>query len=453
MAKKQRFRRARHIYMIRKRSSNFLGSQWAGGVCLVAFTVIALILANLDVSKEWYRQILESDFGISVNHFRISLTVEEWINDALMAVFFFVVGLEIKREIIAGELSDIKQAALPIAAAIGGMIVPALIYTSINHGTEFAGGWGIPMATDIAFAIGILSLLGNRVPISLKIFLTALAIVDDLGAILVIAIFYTAHINFAMLLGGLAIVLFMFYMNKRGIKPIVLYIIPGLAVWYLFLNSGVHATISGVLVAMTIPAKPRFSKPYFHHKTRFFLEEFKHTDKKGVEILSNPDQMHVLSKVNYIAKSTISPAQRLEHTLNPIVTFLVMPVFALANAGVEFTSAADLHIIGSGQGLGIFLGLVLGKPIGIFLFCWMTIKLKLAVMPDKGTWNTLFGVACLGGIGFTMSIFIDNLAFHGTPYVDSGKIAVLLASVTAAIVGVLVINILTAKSKKQEIKQ
>lgn len=439
--------------MIRKRGSNFIGSQWAGGVCLVIFTIIALLLANLDATKEWYHQILQSDFGISINNFRLSLTVEEWINDALMAVFFFVVGLEIKREIIAGELSDIKQAALPIAAAIGGMIVPALIYLSINHGTEFSVGWGIPMATDIAFAIGVLSLLGNRVPISLKIFLTALAIVDDLGAILVIAIFYTAHINFVLLLGGLALIMFMFYMNKRGIKPIILYILPGLVVWYLFLNSGVHATISGVLIAMTMPTKPRFSKSYFQHKTRHFLEEFKLMDKKGVEVLSNEDQMHVIAKANYIAHSTISPAQRLEYALNPIVAFIIMPVFALANAGVQFTSAADLHIIGSGQGLGIFLGLILGKPLGIFLFCWLAIKLKLGVMPDKGTWRTLFGVACLGGIGFTMSIFIDNLAFAGTPFVDRGKIAVLFASVTAAIIGAVYINIVTRTSPKSTDKK
>ncbi|MCD8072705.1 MAG: Na+/H+ antiporter NhaA, partial [Alistipes sp.] len=355
--------------------------------------------------------------------------------------------LEIKREIIAGELSSLKHAALPVAAAVGGMVVPAAIYATLNAGTEFSSGWGIPMATDIAFAIGILSLLGKRVPISLKIFLTALAIMDDLGAILVIAIFYTSSIDFVMLGIGLAVLGLMFWMNFRGIKPSLLYLIPGITVWFFFLNSGVHSTIAGVLAAMAIPTAPRFSKKYFLYKTKYFLEEFRHTDKPGVQVISNPDQMEVLSKVNFVTNATTSPSQKLEHILNPWVTFLIMPVFAFANAGVELHSLNDLRVLNTTQGLGIFLGLVLGKPLGIFLFCWLTIKAKWAVLPANSTWNTLLGVACLGGIGFTMSIFIDNLAFAGTPWVDTGKIAVLVASVSAAVFGALVINFMVKKDK------
>lgn len=375
------------------------------------------------------------------------MTFEEWVNDALMAVFFFVVGLEIKREIIAGELSSVKHATLPAVAAPGGMIVPALIYLLINHGSEFEAGWGVPMATDIAFAIGVLSLLGKRVPISLKIFLTALAIVDDLGAILVIAIFYTSSIDFVMLFSGLAVLGLMFFMNSRGVKRSLIYLIPGVTVWYLFLYSGVHATIAGVLAAMAISTKPRFSKNYFLYKVRYFLEEFRHRDKPGVEVLANPEQMHVLDKVKYVAGSTVSASQKLEHILNPWVMFLIMPVFAFTNAGVELNSIADLHVISTRQGLGILLGLVIGKPLGIFLFCWLTIKMGLSALPANASWNSLLGVACLGGVGFTMSIFINNLAFAGTEWVDTGKIAVLIASVTSAVFGSLVINFLVGRKR------
>lgn len=430
-------------YNIRLRSSHFLGSQWAGGVVLVIFAVIALLLANWDATQEAYHHILKSKVGFLFNDSAFKMSVEHWINDGLMVLFFFVVGLEIKREIIAGELANIKKASLPIMAAIGGMVVPALIYLSINSGTEFEAGWGIPMATDIAFAIGVLSLLGKRVPISLKIFLTALAIVDDLGAIIVIAVFYTSDINFIMLGAGILLLALMYFMNRQGVTSVLLYVIPAVAIWYLFLNSGVHATIAGVLVAMMMPTKPRFSKKYFSYKVRYFLEDFKMHDREGVEVLSNHNQVEDLTRVRSIAHSAISPAQRLEHLLTPFVTFIVMPVFALANAGVEIGSVSDMNVLGNGQGQGIFLGLVLGKPLGIFLFCWVAVKLKFAVMPEGGTWGALLGVACLGGIGFTMSIFIANLAFVGTPFVDSAKIAILFASVSAAILGALVVNIMS----------
>lgn len=433
----------RNWYQVRRRSSHFLGSQWAGGVVLVIFAAVALILANIDATKEVYHHILNSKIGFAFNDSAFKMSVEHWINDGLMVLFFFVVGLEIKREVIAGELSDIKKASLPIMAAIGGMVVPALIYFWINAGTEFEVGWGIPMATDIAFAIGVLSLLGKRVPLSLKVFLTALAIVDDLGAIIVIAVFYTSQINFVMLGVGVILLLLLYFMNRQGVTSVFLYVVPALAIWYLFLNSGVHATIAGVLVAMMMPTKPRFSKKYFSYKVRYFLEDFKLHDREGVEVLSNHNQVEDLTRVQSIARSAISPAQRLEHVLTPFVTFIVMPVFALANAGVAITNLADMHVLANGQGQGIFLGLVLGKPLGIFLFCWIAVKLRFAVMPEGGSWGSLLGVACLGGIGFTMSIFIANLAFGGTSLIDPAKIAILVASVSAAILGVLVLNIVS----------
>jgi NhaA family Na+:H+ antiporter len=440
-----KFRSLRNWYLIRRYGTSFFGSQWSGGVILVVFAALALLLANMSSTKEIYHHILGTDIGLNIGDWSFSFSVEKWINEAMMAIFFFVVGLEIKREIVAGHLSSFKQASLPVAAALGGMIVPALIYFSLNGGTEYEAGWGIPMATDIAFAIGVLSLFGRKMPLALKVFLTALAIVDDLGAILVIAVFYTSHINFAMLGGAIAILALLFLMNRMKVTMSILYIIPGIAVWYLLLHSGVHATIAGVLVAMSMPTKPRFTKKYFMYKVRYFLEEFRFYDKRDEEVLSNENQMTALTKMDIVAHSAVSPAQRLEHKLNPFVTFLIMPVFALANAGVDISALSGIEILESTQSLGIILGLVVGKPVGIFLFCWLTIRLRMASMPEDSGWGTLLGVACLGGIGFTMSIFIDNLAFGGTNFVDTGKIAVLAASVLAAIVGAIVINI-AAKS-------
>lgn len=445
MTKNVSFRSKRSYYLRSQRQRHFIHSPWAGGVVLVIFAVIALILANNPWTKEAYHHILTSNFTVGFESLNITRNIEQWINDGLMVIFFFVVGLEIKREIIAGQLSSIKQASLPIAAAIGGMVVPAAIYAALNGSTQYEAGWGIPMATDIAFAIGVLSLMGNRVPLSMKIFLTALAIVDDLGAILVIAIFYTSEIDFLML--GAAVLVFgmLFYFNSRNVYKMRYYLIPSILLWVLFLHSGVHATIAGVLIAMTIPSTPRYSKKYFLYKSKFFIEDFRFHDRESIEVLSNDKQMQDLCSVKYLASNTICPTQRLEHALHPFITFFIMPVFALANAGVTLMSTSDLHVMGSTQGAGIFLGLVLGKPLGIVLLCWLTIKLGLGVMPKGANWPIITGVACLGGIGFTMSIFIDNLAFAGTPFIDSGKIAVLIASFSAAILGVLVINMLAKR--------
>lgn len=445
MAREIGFRRKRVFYEWNRRKDYFMSSLWAGGVVLVIFAVVALVLANLDATREIYHHVLLAKLTVGFDGFALSRTVEEWINDGLMVIFFFVVGLEIKREIMAGQLASVKQAALPVAAAVGGMVVPALIFVAFNGGTPYASGWGIPTATDIAFAIGVLSLLGNKVPVSMKIFLTALAIVDDLGAILVIALFYTAQINFAALAAAACVFLLLVLLNRFRVYKMRYYMIPSLLLWILFLHSGIHATIAGVLIAMTLPAEPRYSRKYFLYKSRFLLENFRHNDREGVEVLSNHRQFHDLYALRRIAGESISPMQRLEHALTPVVNFLIMPVFALANAGVSLESLADLRIFSTSLGMGIFWGLVVGKPLGIVLASWIAIRSGVAVMPKASGWRVLCGVACLGGIGFTMSIFIDNLAFGGTPFVAPGKIAVLAASLCAAVLGAILIGLLAKR--------
>lgn len=450
MTRAIRFSRRRQYFIWSEKQYKFLHSPWAGGVVLVIFAIIALVLANLDATKHWYHAMLTTKLTIGFEGFQLSKSVEHWINDGLMVIFFFYVGLEIKREIIAGQLSSLKQATLPIAAAIGGMIAPALIYMAVNAGNPYESGWGIPMATDIAFAIGVLSLLGNRVPISLKIFLTALAIVDDLGAILVIALFYSTEINF-MLLGAAGLVMaFLILLNRLNVYSMRYYLIPSILLWILFLHSGIHATIAGVLIAMTLPATPRFSKKYFLYKTHYFLSEFRHYDREGVEVLANSRQLRTLMTQRRVAGNAISPLQRLEYSLHMPVSFFIMPVFALANAGVEIASLEDLRVLGNPQGLGIFLGLVVGKPLGIFLLSYLVAKIGWGQLPPGASWKALLGVACLGGIGFTMSIFIDNLAFADPAFVATGKIAILIASFAAAIVGLVYMSSLLRKRHENE---
>ena len=391
------------------------------------------------------------EFGLAVDGklFPKAMTLEKFINDGLMVVFFFTVGLEIRREISHGQLSTPKKAILPIIAALGGMLVPALIYMSFNFGTEVSNGWGIPTATDIAFAIGIMSLLGNRVPISLKVFLTALAVADDLGAIMVIALFYGETPNLMLLGIALAIMVFIFYMRRMGEFRIMAYLIPACVVWILFYYSGVHATISGVAMAMLIPTKPRYSRSYYLHKADIIEKRI--ADSEHIEDNNEAEEsrMYYLRRMTQISNGAYGMSHRMEHLLMPYVNFLIMPIFALANAGVHIESAEYFNFfeyspeIGS-IGMGIFFGLVLGKPIGISLFSLIAVKLGLAERPAGATWAMLLAVACLGGIGFTMSIFVDNLAFDANThleFINKGKIAILMASLTASIVGSVLICI------------
>ena len=441
--------RKRHLIGIRGR--DFIEAPWSGGVVLLVCVIVAMLLANLPATKLYYHHLLETDLSLMIHSpdgvinwiFPRGMTVEKFINDGLMVFFFFSVGLEIKREIVCGQLSSMRQAILPVLAAAGGMLVPAIIFTAFNHGTEAANGWGIPTATDIAFAIGILSMLGNRVPLSLKIFLTALAIADDLGAILVIALFYGGRVQITCLLIALAIMLLVYFMNKMGEKRVISYVIPAVVVWGLFYYSGVHSTISGVAMALLIPMSPRYGKEYFARKMRLLKEKLNRVEAADSDF-PNDEHRFYLREMRILASDSVGMSYRMEHALSPYVTFLVMPIFALANAGVEIGSLEYLNIfhyspvIGS-VGMGVFFGLLIGKPLGIFLASWLAVRSRVAVMPEGANWRMLFAVACLGGIGFTMSLFVDSLAYTDPTLIDRGKIAILMGSTAAAVLGSLLI--------------
>ena len=444
--------------------AKIMGKPWISGVLLMISVIIAMLLANLPATKELYHAFLETSLSISIQSphgeawiFPKDMTVEKFINDILMVVFFFVVGLEIKREIVCGELSSVKKAMLPVIAAMGGMLMPALIYFSVNGGTDASSGWGIPTATDIAFAVGIMSILGDRVPVSLKIFLTALAIADDLGAILVVAFFYGGDINLVLLLLALLLLGFVFILNKLGEKRMIFYLIPAIGIWFLFYYAGIHATMSGVVMAMMIPMDSRYKHSYFERKTSHYHKMInEHLDN---EMEPNEDQRTCLRNISHIARGSVGMSYRLEHALNPWVNFLIMPIFAIANAGVEIPGIEYLNFfqyspqLGS-VGIGIFFGLLLGKPIGITVASWIAIKLKVGEMPENASWKMLFAVACLGGIGFTMSIFVDTLSFGElAPEITNnlrslGKIAVLAASLSAGILGSLLITLFAKKKNK-----
>ena len=381
------------------------------------------------------------------------MTVETFVNDALMVIFFFTVGLEIRRELSHGELSSPKKAILPVVAAMGGMIAPAVIYASFNYGTDSISGWGIPTATDIAFAIGIMSLLGNRVPISLKVFLTALAVADDLGAILVIALFYGHTPNLLLLGIAIAIMVGIYFMRRLGEFRMIAYLIPAFIVWVLFYYSGVHATISGVAMAMLIPTTPRYSRSYYLHKADMIEKEILAT--RYIEDKNEAEEklLYNIHRMNQISDGAESMSHRVEHMLMPYVNFMIMPIFALVNAGVHIESAEYFNIfehsaeLGS-IGMGIFFGLLVGKPLGISLFSYIAIKLGIAERPQGSTWGMLIAVACLGGIGFTMSIFVDNLAFSQETQmelINKGKISILMASTLAGLLGSTLIILMHKK--------
>ena len=466
------------IYWWNKEVHNFRISQdkfskqpWAQGVVLLACVAVAMLLANLPFTKHIYHAVLETQLFAGIKspdgtidwNFPRGMTVEKFINDILMVIFFFTVGLEIKREVVCGELSSFKKAILPVIAAFGGVAVPAIIYTVVNHGTLAASGWGIPTATDIAFAVGILSILGDRVPVSLKVFLTALAIADDLIAILVVAFFYGGAINLPLLGISLLVIGFVFLMKRLGEKRLVYYLVPAIIVWFLFYYSGIHATMSGVVMALLIPMEPRYNKAKFRRRSRILLTGLAESEALSPnEIFPNGPQRHYLRRLSGLSRKSIPPSYRLEHMLNPWVNFLIMPIFALANAGVEITDPSYFNVFSydasvGGVGMGIFLGLLLGKPVGITVASWIAIKCHAGEMPAKANWAMLFAVACLGGIGFTMSIFVDTLSFAGpdipaevTAHLrDAGKIAVLVGSLCAGVLGSLLITMVhKAQAKK-----
>jgi NhaA family Na+:H+ antiporter len=378
----------------------FFNSSQSSGIVLIFCVVVSLLIANSTLADS-FQNLLDKEMGMDLFHLKYPTHI--WINDGLMAIFFLLVGLEIKRELVEGELSSFKNASLPIFAAIGGMLVPATIYTLFNSGTEYSNGWGIPMATDIAFSLALISMLGSKIPNSIKIFLAALAIVDDLGAILVIAIFYTDQIHWMYLILSFGIVVLLFLLNFLKVTKLIFYIIPGLFLWYFLHHSGIHATIAGVLLALSIP-----------------------TNASNVKI---------------------SPLEKLEHTLHTPVSFIIMPIFALTNTNITFHDGM-VEGLASTLGLGIIGGLVLGKLIGINLFSFIAIKLKLSALPQNSSWAHMLGVGLLAGIGFTMSIFIALLSFKGEIEIqDEAKFAILIASFLSAVLGVTILSMSAKKNR------
>jgi NhaA family Na+:H+ antiporter len=413
---------------------HFLHAQTTTGMVLMFMTILALILANSPLS-EIYAHFFHTKIDFDVGEWELSHTIHHWINDGLMAIFFFIIGLEIKREILVGELSNIKVAMLPILAAIGGMLIPALIYLNITTGTPGAVGWGIPMATDIAFAISALVLLGKRVPPALVTFLVALAIVDDLGAVIVIALFYTEQIHMLplALAGGAFLIMVAF--NRFGIHLILPYFIVGIFMWFFMLESGVHATIAGVIAALAIPSKPKRVPGSFRADAKVLLDEYDSypiDDKEGM----NERQKAILIKLQKNIVDIGTPAARLENDLHLPVALIVIPLFALANAGIAIDFGSISTTIMTPVSMGIIAGLILGKVLGIFGVSWLAIKLKMATLPQGSTMNQIFGVAFLGGIGFTMSIFVADLAFMGNAeLIFQAKVGILAASLFAGFFG------------------
>lgn len=422
----------------------FISNSKTSGIVLFCTAIIAMIWAN-SPWQHYYHDLWKHSFSIGVDGNLITKDLHHWINDGLMAVFFFVVGLELKREILFGQLKDPKQALLPIVAAIGGMLFPALIYLMFNQSGYQAKGWGIPMATDIAFALGVLYLLGDKVPVTLKVFLTAIAIVDDLGAVLVIALFYTSHIDYMSLFTGLGFMVVLITANLIGVRNTVFYGIVGIGgVWLAFLLSGVHATIAAVLAAFAIPATTNINEGYFSTKLKHLYQQFIEAKTTATALVTH-EQQEILEKVRYLSKNAIPPLQRLEHGLHPLVAFVIMPIFALSNAGV--TLSGDIaSVLSSNVTIGIAVGLIVGKLIGIAGASLLFVKLKWAQLPEGLSSKHIVATAFLGAIGFTMSLFISGLAFNDADTVMQAKVGVLFASVIASLIGYFLLSRLVNKT-------
>lgn len=424
----------------------FISKTTTSGIVLFIATVIAIFFANSPWA-EAYHHFWHHEIGISFDDLELKLSLHHWINDGLMAIFFFVVGLELKRELTNGELASPKKALLPIIAAIGGMIFPAAIYLLFNGGTDASHGWGIPMATDIAFALGVMYLLGDKVPLPLKVFLTALAIVDDLGAVLVIALFYTSELNLLYLSIGIALFILLLICNKLGFKSPVFYGIIGIGgIWLCFLLSGVHATIAAVLAAFAIPANARVSEKYFSFKFTQLKNKFISIDPKDDTPELTGDQIHLIEDMNKLTRDALPPSYRLEHGMHSLVSFIVMPIFALCNAAIKIDLSNGLSLIT----IGVALGLLLGKVLGVFGLIALIIKMKWIPKPEGMTMYNLLGVGFLASIGFTMSLFVTELAFDAKLHPDfpgQAKMGVIIASVIGGLLGYFILT-LSAKMKK-----
>jgi Na+:H+ antiporter, NhaA family len=411
----------------------FFATEAASGLVLLVVTAIALTWANSPWADA-YHHLWETPATVGTPTLGLTLPLHAWVNDGLMAVFFFLVGLEIKREVLVGELATRRSAALPVVAALGGMVVPAALYAVVNVGREGAAGWGIPMATDIAFALGILALLGDRVPRSLRVFLAALAIADDLGAVLVIAVFYTSTLSGAALAGAGVTFAALLVANRAGVRRPIAYALLGVVLWAFMLASGIHATIAGVLLALAVPARSRIGEDAFLAAVERSVGEFRAADEPGTQVLTNHGHQQAIQALESACEAVQAPLQRIEHALHGFVAFVVMPIFALANAGVSLGGNAAAAV-SSRIAIGVALGLVVGKPLGIMLASSIAVRLGIADLPTGAVWRDLHGVAWLGGIGFTMSLFIAGLAFTDPSMLDIAKLGVLGASAVAGIVG------------------
>lgn len=431
---------------------NFIEKQTSVGLLLIFAAFLAMIVANSPIADA-YHSFWKQYIHLGINDFEIRKNLLHWINDGLMSMFFFLVGLELKREILQGELSSIRKSILPIVAAIGGMVIPALIYYYFNSGMPSISGWGIPMATDIAFALGILYLLGDRVPFSLKILLTAIAIVDDLGAVLVIAFFYTSEISIESLALGGFFLLILITANVIGIRNTLFYAIMGIGgLWLAILLSGVHATIAAVLAAFAIPTSKRIDAPLFLRKARLLSYEIRQNlryRKKAPE-QAEENITNTIEKFSSLTEDATPPLQRLEHALHPFVSFVVLPVFAFANAGVTI-DAGSFDLLLSPVTLGIILGLILGKFFGIVIFTRIVVWLKISALPAGVGWKHIYGLGFLAAIGFTMSLFITELAFENETYMVQAKIGILSASLLAGIIGFIYLRVLNPPKRETEI--
>lgn len=417
--------------------NRFIKNEVSGGLILFLFSILAMIAANSFMS-DWYFSIWKEKFTISLGSHEVTNDLLHWVNDGLMAVFFFVIGLELKREIIGGELSTMRKAILPIGAGLGGMIFPALIFFLFNPSGYEAKGWGIPMATDIAFALGIMAVLGKRVPLSLKIFLTAMAIADDIGAVLVIAFFYTSNIDFYNIFVGALFLGTMISLNLLGVRNTVVYAIIGIGgLWLAFLMSGVHATIAGVLAAMTIPSGKKIKNTRFLEKLKNQIKVFEKITPSSTSLISH-EQLHVLDEIKKSIKMVETPLQRLEHRMHPFVVFLVIPIFAFANAGVKIDGNI-IEMLTSPITMGVMAGLVVGKLVGISLITKFMVKMKIARLPEDVNWAQIYGASLLAGVGFTMSLFITKLAYNDAETILHAKVGILFASLIAGVLGYILL--------------
>ncbi|TNF77427.1 MAG: Na+/H+ antiporter NhaA [Acidobacteria bacterium] len=414
----------------------FVHSEATGSMLLLACTVVALLWANSPWAATYF-DLLHTYVGVSWGDATFKLSLHHWINDGLMVIFFFVVGLEIKRELVVGELSSIDKAGLPVAAAIGGMIVPAALFISLNWGGVGSRGWGIPMATDIAFALGILALFGSRAPIGLKVFLTALAIADDLGAVAVIAIFYTESINvLSLVVAAILLAVLFVAIQARWRRGLIYMLILG--IWLAVFSSGVHATVAGILVAMVIPVRPRVDPHLFMDETEARIEQMRQQERDALCLLSNREQLNIVERIHSGAEMALPTGLVLERHLHPIQVWLILPLFALANAGVAIGGDL-LAVLRNPLALGVIFGLVVGKPLGIGLLSWLAVRSGRGALPQGVAWTHVFGAGCLAGVGFTMSLFISDLAFNDEALIATAKIGILAASLVSGILGFIIL--------------